>query len=542
MRPLDPRLVREVPAVRRYLAVCGVLAALGAAAILAQAILLGSIIAGAFLGHESLGRLASRLVALALVSVLRGLVAAAFEGLGSLTAASTLSVLRLRVLSALVRSRPGGLGELRTGEVAGALLDGGDALEPYFARFLPQLALAAVVPPVLLAWIMWRDWISGVLLLVTLPLIPIFGILIGRATEHATMKRFRALQVLSTHFVDVVRGLPTLRAYRRGAAQTEAIARYTDDYRQTTMATLRVAFLSAFVLELAASLGTALVAVELGIRLVHGSVDLSPAFAVLVLAPELYAPLRNASAQFHASADGLAAAGRLLELSALEPPAHGTDEAPAPGTLELAGVDAAYEGRGPVLAGVDFSVAPGERVAVVGPSGAGKSTLLALVLRFTEPAAGRVLVDGHDLAGVDPTGWRQHLAWVPQRPLLEPGSVAEAVRLGRPSAADDDLRSALSAAGLGVALEARTETLSSGERRRVALARALLRDAPLLLLDEPTAHLDAASAEAVVDVLAALPRSQSLLVTTHDTRVLRAVDRVLELRDGTLREREPVAA
>ena len=531
-----------MPAVRRYLAVCGVLAALSAAAILAQAILLGSIIAGAFLDHESLGRLANRLVALGLVSVARGLVAAAFEGLGSLTAASTLSVLRLRVLAALVRSRPGGLGELRTGEVAGALLDGGDALEPYFAHFLPQLALATVVAPVLLAWIMWRDWISGVLLLVTLPLIPIFGILIGRATEHATMKRFRALQVLSTHFVDVVRGLPTLRAYRRGAAQTEAIARYTDDYRQTTMATLRVAFLSAFVLELAASLGTALVAVELGIRLVHGSVDLSPAFAVLVLAPELYAPLRNASAQFHASADGLVAAGRLLELSELEPPTYGKDEAPTPGTLELSGVDAAYEGRGRVLADVDFAVAPGERVAIVGPSGAGKSTLLALVLRFGEPVAGRVLVDGRDLAAVDPAGWRQHLAWVPQRPLLEPGSVAEAVRLGRASAVDDELREALAAAGLSVALEARTETLSAGERRRVALARALLRDAPLLLLDEPTAHLDAASAEAVVDVLAALPRSQSLLVTTHDNRVLRAVDRVLELRDGTLREREPVAA
>jgi thiol reductant ABC exporter CydD subunit len=542
VRSFDPRLAREVPAVRRFLAGCGVLAALGAGAILAQAILLGDVVAAAFVEHKSVSQLAPRLVALALVSVLRGLVAALFEGAGALTAAATLSSLRLRVLSSLVRARPGGIGELRTGEVAGTLLDGGDALEPYFARFLPQLALATVVPPVLLAWVLWRDWISGVLLLVTLPLIPVFGILIGRATQHATMKRFRVLQLLSVHFLDVVRGLPTLRAYRRGAAQTASIGRYTDDYRSSTMATLRIAFLSAFVLELAATLGTALVAVELGIRLVDGTVGLASAFAVLVLAPEIYAPLRAASSQFHASADGVAAAGALLELAALEPIATGTEEAPVPGTLELAGVAAAYDGRGRVLVDVDFEVQPGERVAIVGPSGAGKSTLLGLVLRFAEPVAGRLLVDGRDLAAVDPGAWRRQLAWVPQRPLLEPGPVADALRLGRADATDDDLGAALAAAGLFVSIETHSETLSAGERRRVALARALLRDAPLLLLDEPTAHLDAASAEAVVDVLAALPPASSVLVATHDTRVLRAVDRVLELRDGTLRERGLAAA
>ena len=542
MRPLDPRLVREVPAVRRYLGACGALALLSAAAVVAQAALLGRIVAGAFLGHEGLDTLTRPLIALAAVSVARGLLGWAFESGGALTAATTLATLRERVLAQLVRARPGGLGALQAGEVAGAVLDGADSLEPYFARFLPQLALATVIPPVLLVWIALHDLTSAIVLACTVPLIPIFGILIGKATQHATMRRWRALSLLSTHFVDVVRGLPTLRAYRRGAAQTESIATYTDDYRRATMSTLRIAFLSAFALELAASLGTAVVAVELGIRLVHGTVALSPAFAILVLAPELYAPLRTASAQFHASADGLTAAARLFELIELEAPAAPTGRAPEPGVLRLEQVRFSYPGRGRVLDGVDLELRPGERVAIVGPSGAGKSTLVALLLRFVEADAGRATVDGVDLATVSPGDWRRQLAWVPQRPLLEPGTVADAVRLGDAAADDSEVAAALAAAGLAVGLDAEVHTLSSGEQRRVAFARALRRRAPLLLLDEPTAHLDASSAERIVDVLASLPRTQAVIVATHDPRVLRAADRVLELRGGRLSALEPAEA
>jgi ABC-type transport system involved in cytochrome bd biosynthesis fused ATPase/permease subunit len=373
------------------------------------------------------------------------------------------------------------------------------------------------------------------------PLIPIFGILIGKATGRSTMRRWRALALLSTHFVDVVRGLPTLRAYRRGKAQTDSIATYTDDYRRATMSTLRIAFLSAFALELAASLGVALVAVELGVRLVHGTVALSPAFAILVLAPELYAPLRTASAQFHASADGLAAAGRLFELIDLELPVAATGAAPDFGVLRLERVGVSYPERGRVLDGVELELQPGERVAIVGPSGAGKSTLLALLLGFVQADAGRATAAGVDLATIDPSAWRRQLAWVPQRPLLEPGTVAAAVRLGAKAATDDDVRDALSAAGLAISPAADVRTLSAGEQRRVAFARALLRGAPLLLLDEPTAHLDARSSELVVDVLATLPRDRTVLVATHDLRVLRAADRVLELRDGRLSAPRPVS-
>jgi ATP-binding cassette, subfamily C, bacterial CydD len=512
MRPLDPRLVREVPAARSYLVAAAVLALISAVALVAQAASIGDMVARGFLGPASLHALIPPLLVLAGASVVRGLAAWAFEAGGALAAAATLSTLRLRLLAGIVRGRPGGLGALRAGEVAASALDGADALEPYFARFLPQLALGAVVPPVLLAWVFWHDLTSGLVLLCTLPLIPVFGILIGRATERATLHRVQALATLSTHFVDVVRGLPTLRAYRRSRAQTDAIARYTDDYRRTTMATLRIAFLSAFALELAASLGTAVVAVELGIRLVDGGIALSPALAILVLAPELYAPLRNASAQFHASADGIGAAGRLFELIDLEAVAAGTAEPPRTGTLRIAGLRVGRPGRGLVLDSLDLAVEAGERVAIVGPSGAGKSTLLAVLLRFAEPAGGRVTFGGDDVETFDPDRWRERIAWLPQRPLLERD----------PALAH----------------------LSAGERRRAALERALAREAPLLLLDEPTAHLDGASAEAVVDAIADLPRTRAAIVVTHDLRVARAVDRVFELRGGGLRElaRTEVAA
>ena len=256
-----------------------------------------------------------------------------------------------------------------------------------------------------------------------------------------------------------------------------------------------------------------------------------------MLTPEFYAPLRTASAQFHASADGLAAAGRLFELIELEAPVAANGAAPEPGILRLEQFGFSYPERGRVLDGVDLELQPGERVAIVGPSGAGKSTLLALLLRFVDADAGRATVDGIDLATVSPADWRRQLAWVPQRPLLEPGTVAEAVRLGGASAADAEVATALAAAGLAVRLDAEVHKLSAGEQRRVAFARALLRRAPLLLLDEPTAHLDSSAAEQIIDVLAALPRTRAVIVATHDLRVLRAADRVLELRGGRLSTR-----
>ncbi len=508
------------------------LAALQTAATIAQAALLAKVICDAFQRGRGAGSLVPELAALGGLAVARGALAWALESGGRLAADRTTRELRRRTLAHVVAARPG---RVASGEVATAATEGARALEPYFALFLPQLLVASLAPPAILVWVAFHDLTSAVVMAVTLPLIPVFGILIGKAAAARTTARWEALSRMSAHFLDVVRGLTTLRAYRRGRAQAETIAAVTDAFRRETMGTLRIAFLSAFVLELAATLGTAVIAVEIGVRLVGGHVALQPALAVLILAPELYGPLRQASAQFHASADGLAAARRLFALLDLEPAVR-VPALPVPaaaGTIRLEEVRAAYPGRGGVLDGVSLELRPGERVALVGPSGAGKSTLLALLLRFLDPADGRILAGGVDLADVAPEDWRRRVAWLPQRPRLEPGPVREAIGAG-------DVEAAARAAG---ALELLDRVvgeggagLSAGQVRRVALARALARGAPLLLLDEPTAHLDEATARAVAEAVCALPRTQTVLVVTHDPALVAAADRVLELAGGRLRE------
>jgi ATP-binding cassette subfamily C protein CydD len=542
VRPLDPRLLRRAPSARRFLALAGLLAALSAAATIAQAALLASVIVAAFRHHRPLGALVPELAALAGLAVARAAIAWAQESGGRLAAVRVTRELRARVLAHAVQARPG---QLETASVATATTEGARALEPYFARFLPQLLLALVAPPAILVWVALHDLTSALIMTATLPLIPVFGILIGKMAQARTLARWQALERLSSHFLDVVGGLTTLRAYRRGRAQAEAIAVTSDAYRRETMAALRVGFLSALVLELAATLGTAVIAVEIGVRLVDGRVGLQTALAVLVLAPELYGPLRQLAAQFHASTDGLTAAERLLGLLELAPsvPAPSRPRKPAFGAVRLEQVTAAYESRGVVLGPLSFAVEPGERLVLAGPSGAGKTTLLSLLLRFADPRAGRITVAGVDLRDLDPVQWRRFVAWLPQRPRLEPGPVADAIGLGRPEA---DVQAAAAAAGavhlLGRTVGERGAGLSAGVGRRVALARALAREAPLLVLDEPTAHLDPAAAAVVAAAIDELPSWRTVLLATHDPALRAGADRVVELQAGRVLEHAGSAA
>jgi thiol reductant ABC exporter CydD subunit len=547
-RQAQRRLTRSSRAARLHLGGAAALGLLATALIVAQATLLAHVIAGVFLGGESLADVAPQLLWLAAISVGRGLVDAGFEASGRIGAARAMAELRSRLVRHLLLVRPGALQAERSGELATAAVQGVDALEAYFARYLPQVFLAALAPVAVLAWTVPRDWEAAAILAVTAPLIPVFMVLIGRLAERSTRQRWRRLSRLGAQFLDLVGGLETLRANGRAEAQTRSIAAAGEAYRRETMATLRVGFLSALVLELLAMIGVALVAATVGIQLAEGKLGLTAGLTVLILAPEVYMPLRRLGAQFHASADGMAAAERIFEV--LDEPAAVTVAArplpaPDPGhaPLVLDGVRFSHSGRGEILRGVDLALRPGETVALTGPSGGGKSTLLSLLMRLADPSAGSIFCGGTDLRDVDPSAWRRRIAWIPQRPTVFGGTIEENVRLAAPDASPARLSQALRRAGLADLVAslpdgARTvvgeggRRLSAGQAQRLGLARAFLRDAPLLLLDEPTANLDEETELAVADAVEELTAGRTALIVAHRPELARRADRVVELHDG----------
>jgi ATP-binding cassette, subfamily C, bacterial CydD len=545
---LDPRLSRRARAARSLLIADAVLGIVMALLVLAQAVLLARVAARAFEG-ASLDEVSTPLALLVVVVAARALAAWGFEVAGRWAAGDVISQLRLEVVEARLRRRPTALDGVQSAEVATAAVSGVDMLETTFARYVPQAVLAIVVPVAVLILVASIDLLAAGVMLLTLPLVPVFLWLVGRRTELRARERWQALAVLSNHFLDIVRGLPTLRAFNRAKAQTERIVEVGDAYRRTTMGTLRIAFLSGSILELAATLGIALVAVIVGIRLAEGRIGFEPALTVLVLAPELYLPLRNLAAQFHASADGAAVAGRMLDLSEA-PAVTGSRTPPDPShvpiTFEQVGF--AYPARDTaVLQAVDLVVQPGEVVAIVGPSGQGKSTLVSLLLRLTEPSSGRILVGRDDLADLDPTAWRRMTALVPQRPTLFRGTIGDNIRLGKQAATDDDVESAATLAGAHEfvsRLPQRYETvvgdggrqLSAGQRRRLALARAVVRDAPLLLLDEPTADLDPANATIVAEAIERLRVGRTVVLVAHRRELAMSADRLVRLQGGRVLE------
>ncbi|WP_455770448.1 thiol reductant ABC exporter subunit CydD [Streptomyces cinereoruber] len=546
MKPIDPRLLRYARATRVFLTAMVVLGLVGAALVVAQAMLIAEIVVGSFQEGRSVSALATPLLLLAGVAVARGLVSWLTELAAHRASAAVKSELRGRLLGRAAALGPGWLGGQRAGSLIALATRGVDALDDYFARYLPQLGLAVVVPVAVLARIVTEDWVSAAIIVVTLPLIPLFMILIGWYTQARMDRQWKLLSRLSGHFLDVVAGLPTLKIFGRAKAQAESIRAITSEYRQATMRTLRIAFLSSFALELLATLSVALVAVTIGMRLVHGDLDLYTGLVILILAPEAYLPLRQVGAQYHAAAEGLAAAEEIFDV--LEQPVRngGTGAVPDSVRLELDAVTVRHAGRAePSLDAVTLTVEPGETVALVGPSGAGKSTLLDVVLGFTAPEpGGSVRVGGEDLAGLDPEAWRSRIAWVPQRPYLFAGTIAENVRLARPDASDEAVRKALRDAGadgfvaelpdgLDTLLGEDGAGLSAGQRQRLALARAFLADRPLLLLDEPTAALDGETEAGVVDAVRRLAAGRTVLLVVHRPALLAVADRVVSLGTNT---------
>ena len=563
MRPVEPRLFRHARAARGYLTVTAALGIVTTGMVIAQAELLARLLAGAAPGTGPAALSAALITLLAVVTVRS---AAAYGGeIAALRAAATVkSQLRRRLAAHLQRLGPAWLGRQHPGEIATVTTRGLDGLDPYFARYLPQLVLACLVPAAVLATVAAADWISAVIIAVTLPLIPVFAALVGMHTRARTQRQWRLLARLGGHFLDVVEGLPTLKVFGRAKAQADIIKDVTDGYRSATMATLRVAFLSALVLELAAAVSTALVAVEVGLRLLAGHLGYQTALVVLLLTPEAYLPLRAVGLHFHASMEGAAAAGRVCDIIETAPASPGGPIRRSPparpprhpcsvtcGTTKSSwtAVSLAYPGRDrPALAEVSLTIRPGDQIAVMGPNGAGKSSLLSLLLRFTEPTVGRITAGGVDLTRIAVDNWRRQVAWVPQRPYLFAATAADNIALGQPDASREDITRAARLAGADAFIEAlphgydtplgeRALRLSAGERQRIALARAFLRDAPLLLLDEPTAHLDPIVAGQILAVIQTLMAGRTVILVTHrhgwpGLRI--DADRVLTLDHGRL--------
>lgn len=541
VKPIDPRLLRHARATRLFILAVVALGLAGAALVIAQAMLIAEIVVGGFEDGLTAGGLRTPLLLLAAVALGRALVAWLTELAAHRAGAAVKSELRQRLLDRAAALGPDWLSGQRTGSLVTLATRGIDALDDYFARYLPQLGLAVVVPAAVLARVVTEDWVSAAIIVVTLPLIPLFMILIGWATQSRMDRQWRLLSRLSGHFLDVVAGLPTLKVFGRAKAQAESIRRITSQYRQATLRTLRIAFLSSFALELLATLSVALVAVTIGMRLVHGELDLYTGLLVLILAPEAYLPIRQVGAQFHAAAEGLSAAEEVFAVLETEPRTSGTEEVPGSLRLELDRVTVRHAGRSePSLAAARLTVEEGETVALVGPSGAGKSTLLNVVLGFTAPDEGRVRIGGADLADISLERWRERIAWVPQRPHLFAGTIAENVRLARPAADDSAVTAALRDAGAhefvrGLPDGDRTVLgedgagLSAGQRQRIALARAFLADRPVLLLDEPTASLDGETEAGIVEAVRRLAAGRTVLLVVHRPALLSVADRVVTL-------------
>lgn len=527
---------------RRYLAAAVLCGAVISAATIAGACLLARVVAGIITdpGTRTLGSWSTELAILAGVWAARVVAQHLQAGLSQRAATAVIGELSADVLRTVTAMPPQRLQQVRD-EATVVVTRGLDGLRPYFTGYLPAVILAGILTPATVVVLAVTDLQAAAVVAVALPLIPLFMVLIGRLTADRSAGALTAMTTLQSRLLDLVAGIPTLRALGRASGPAHRISELSAAHRRSAMETLRIAFLSAAVLELIATLGVALVAVNVGLRLVFGEMTLVAALTALLLAPEVFWPLRRVGVQFHAAQDGKAAADAALELLDAEPPrTHGT-RTPASADIEIRLQGLSVAGRdGPAPDTLNAAMGPGRVTVLTGPNGAGKSTAVAAILGLTEPTAGRVLIDGVDIADIDPAQWWRRISWLPQRPALLPGTVRSNLEMFGPLA---DIDGACRAAGFDEVLVTlpggldevigRGGTgLSLGQRQRLGLARALGSQAPVLLLDEPTAHLDgAAEARALAAISARAASGATVVLVGHRAPVLAIGDEVVRL-DG----------
>lgn len=545
MRPLDPRLLKYAKATSSFLAFSAVNGLVNAALIISQALLLGGLLADVFIDGKELAEVRVAIYLLLAVVLARSVSTWLSDVLATNASNRAKSQLRTAVFEKTLRLGPIWVSGRQSSDLATLSTQGLNALDTYFARYLPQLFLAAAIPLTVVITVLTQDMLSAVIIGLTVPLVPFFMALVGKFTQVKVDRQWQSLQTLSGHFLDLVQGLPTLKVFNRAQRQANAIEQVGNEYRSATMGVLRVSFISSLVLELISTLSVALVAVSIGLRLVSGSMQLREALIVLFLVPEAYAPLRQLGAQFHAVIDGMGAAERMFEI--LE-----TDEFQSTGRLRpdfgdkisisIDGLEFLYPNSSHlslVTSSMQFN--SGQLAVIKGTSGSGKSTLINLLMGFAVPKSGEIKVNENRLIDLDLEYWRSLISYFPQSPWLPYGSVRSALLMGKPESTDKDLSKVLEKVGIEIGnsdefpigldtLISATSGLSVGQRRRIALARAILQDRPIFMLDEPTASLDSMTEEVVLNTLRELTaQNKCVIAVAHRPHLVFSADQIIEL-------------
>ena len=553
-RGLDQRILAYNPAARAHLVWVIGTGLIAAAAVVAQAWFLSVVISRVFLEQQALDQLMAPLAILLAIAIVRAAAVLAGDVLAQRSASLLKAQLRSALLSKLSALGPAYSTREHSGELASLAGQGVEELDEYIVAYQPLRFLAVLVPVMVALAVLVIDPLSVLVLLFTGPVLVLFLVLIGSRARELTDRRFQELNWMSAHFLDFLQGIATLKMFGRSREQVENIREISRRYGDTTLDVLRTAFETSFVLELSTTIATALVAVEIGLRLFDGQLPFQQALAVLIITPEFFLPVRQLAARYHAGAAGKTAAERIFAvLDAPLPSSVVTLDTRTPARSPRSGIVFenvwfAYErGERPVLRDLSFFMPRGKTVAIVGETGAGKSTIASLLLRFIEPQSGFITVDGKPLASIDVQTWRAGIAWVPQRPHLFFGSVADNIRLARPAATDAEVISAAEAAcadtfirllpnGYDTQIGEGGARLSGGEQQRLAIARAYLKDAPLLILDEPTSHLDVANEALVQAALAELLLGKTALIISHRLNFAYQADQVVVLREGRIVE------
>jgi ATP-binding cassette, subfamily C, bacterial CydD len=553
---LDKRLLRQALAARAALFAAVLLGFLGGIFIILQARLVSQIVGRVFLQNAALEAVSAPMLWLLVVIVLRALVLFLAEGAAGAVAVRVKQELRGLLARRLFSLGPAYLHGQRSGELSAVFLDGVEALDAYFSQYLPQLVLAAAIPVAILVVVFPLDLLTGIVLLLTAPLIPLFMILIGKAGERLTQRQWTVLSRMSAHFFDTLQGLTTLKLLGRSRDRAGEIADVSERYRLATMQVLRVTFLSALALELVATISLAVVAVEIGLRLLSGRIGFEQGFFLLLLAPDFYLPIRLLGQRFHAGMSGVSASVRIFEvLDAQEPgfkPAHPSAAVShldiSSSALHFDQVSYTYPSRtAAAVHDITFSIRAGQQVALVGPSGAGKSTIAMLLLRFIEPDSGVVRICERSIAAIPPDLWRSQVAWIPQQPYLFHATIADNLRLARQDAPLETVRAAARLAHLDDWIQSLPHgydtpvgeggaRLSGGQAQRLALARAFLKDAPLLVMDEPTAHLDPEQEALLEEVTRRLCEQRRVILIAHRLPTIYRSDMILFMQAGRIVE------